>query len=44
LPPQQPRGQQQRKPAQIKKKLHTKRPGHLEETTRPGRTASRGSE
>ena len=41
LPPQQPRGQQQRKPAEIKKKLHLKCQGPLEETPRPGRTISR---
>jgi hypothetical protein len=41
LPPQQPCGQQQRKPAEIKKKLHTKCPGPLKERPRPGRTISR---
>jgi len=35
LPPQQPSGQQQREPTEIKKKLHTKYPGRLVETLRP---------
>jgi hypothetical protein len=35
LPPQQPRGQQQRQPTEIKKKLHTKRPGRWQDTARP---------
>ncbi len=30
LPPEQPAGQQQGQPTEIKKKLHTKRPGSLE--------------
>ncbi len=33
LPPQQPRGQQQRKPTKIKKKLHTKRPRAAEDNS-----------
>jgi hypothetical protein len=35
LPPQQPSGQQQREPTEIKKKLHTKRTGAREDTAQP---------
>jgi len=41
LPPQQTGGRQQGQPAEIKKKFHTKHSGPLEETPRPGGTASR---
>jgi len=43
LPPQQPGRQQQREPTKIKKKLHTKRAGRVEEGPRPwpGVTATR---
>src|ERR1700719_1437375 len=41
LPPQQIGGHQQAQPTDIKKKIHTKLSGPLEETPRPGGTASR---